>query len=155
MLGPLGGAAFVGGWERTSRDEAAANSDFAEASGTCRAAARAGSLLKSQLSSHQSRRPKDADSSVERRDRQTHVERGSRERETNPHDSELSLSHAVKDEIGAAQRFPHNMSTHDITNTLRLESNKEYVHSRRSISSKLLTLVTNHKLWAASRVSRL
>ena len=76
------------------------------------------------------------------------------ERETNTR-SELSLSHAVKDEIGAAQRFPHNMSTHDITNTLRLESNKEYVHSRRSISSKLLTLVTNHKLWAASRVSRL
>ena len=76
------------------------------------------------------------------------------ERETNTR-SELSLSHAVKDEIGAAQRFPHNMSTHDITNTLRLESNKEYVHSRRSISSKLVTLVTNHKLWAASRVSRL
>ena len=39
------------------------------------------------------------------------------ERETNTR-SELSLSHAVKDEIGAAQRFPHNMSTHDITNTL-------------------------------------
>ena len=122
-MGARGGAAFVGGWERTSRDEAAANSDFAEAAGTCRAAARAGSLLKSQLSSHQSRRPKDTDSSVERRDsrRDTSGLRrdadGSAERETNTR-SELSLSHAVKDEIGAAQRFPHNMSTHDITNTL-------------------------------------